>query len=179
MKCCGKALPSCFPGRIFPIIRCNPASIQKQIRRMKALLNRRSPFRLPHRLQTMLHQQTKLLPQRRFKPILPNKRIMNSYVGKLCPYCKTELKVTDEIVLCSACRMPHHKECWIANSGCTTFGCMGTIDCPNPRDDFPEESFEILIEGELVIGCVNCPQCAALNSRSNLYCTNCGCCLSK
>ena len=28
---------------------------------------------------------------------------------------------------CSACEMPHHKDCWIENQGCTTFGCQGTI----------------------------------------------------
>ncbi len=29
--------------------------------------------------------------------------------------------------MCSACEMPHHKDCWIENQGCTTFGCQGTI----------------------------------------------------
>ena len=52
---------------------------------------------------------------------------MNEYVGKICPYCKTELKENDDIVVCSICDMPHHKDCWIENQGCTTFGCLGTI----------------------------------------------------
>ena len=30
-------------------------------------------------------------------------------------------------MVCSACEMPHHKDCWIENQGCTTFGCQGTI----------------------------------------------------
>lgn len=49
------------------------------------------------------------------------------YVGKICPYCKTPFKEDDDIVVCSDCEMPHHKECWIENKGCTTFGCQGTI----------------------------------------------------
>lgn len=49
------------------------------------------------------------------------------FMGKICPYCKTEFKEDDEVVICSVCEMPHHKECWIENSGCTTFGCTGTI----------------------------------------------------
>ena len=84
---------------------------------------------------------------------------MNRYIGKTCPYCKTELKETDEIVLCSACRMPHHKECWIANNGCTTFSCPGTIDYPNPQEDEPEEALEILFDDEIVVSYVYCPYC--------------------
>ena len=52
---------------------------------------------------------------------------MNDYTGKVCPFCKTEFKPNDDIVVCSECDMPHHKDCWIENQGCTTFGCLGTI----------------------------------------------------
>ncbi len=52
---------------------------------------------------------------------------MQEYIGKICPYCKTAFAEGDEIVQCSACEMPHHKDCWIENQGCTTFGCQGTI----------------------------------------------------
>lgn len=52
---------------------------------------------------------------------------MEEYIGKICPYCKTAFAEGDEIVQCSACEMPHHKDCWIENQGCTTFGCQGTI----------------------------------------------------
>lgn len=52
---------------------------------------------------------------------------ISEYLGKTCPYCKTEFKEGEEIVVCSACEMPHHKDCWIENQGCTTFGCQGTI----------------------------------------------------
>jgi predicted amidophosphoribosyltransferase len=45
----------------------------------------------------------------------------------ICPYCKTELTEADDIVCCSVCEMPHHRECWAENGGCTTFGCIGTI----------------------------------------------------
>ena len=47
---------------------------------------------------------------------------MNDYTGKICPYCKTAFKPDDEIVVCSECDMPHLKDCWIQNQGCTTFG---------------------------------------------------------
>lgn len=49
------------------------------------------------------------------------------FVGKVCPYCKSEIREDDDVVICSECEMPHHKECWIENKGCTTFGCTGTI----------------------------------------------------
>lgn len=49
------------------------------------------------------------------------------FIGKICPYCKSEFKENDDVVICSVCEMPHHKECWIENKACTTFGCTGTI----------------------------------------------------
>lgn len=52
---------------------------------------------------------------------------MNDYTNKSCPYCKAQFKPNDLVVICSDCDMPHHKECWIENSGCTTFGCLGTM----------------------------------------------------
>lgn len=72
-----------------------------------------------------------------------------SYAGKTCPYCKSIITETDEVVLCSRCEAPHHKQCWIENQGCTTFGCNGTIQSPADQ-----------------------PQ-TTVNS-SIVYCTNCG-----
>lgn len=48
---------------------------------------------------------------------------MNKYVGKICPYCKTEIKEGDEVKVCPECGIPHHAACWEENKGCTTFGC--------------------------------------------------------
>ena len=52
---------------------------------------------------------------------------MADYIGKVCPFCKTPFQEGDDVVICSVCEMPHHKECWVENQGCTTFGCTGTI----------------------------------------------------
>ena len=43
------------------------------------------------------------------------------------PFLQNRFKEDDEIVVCSVCDMPHHKDCWVENKGCTTFGCLGTI----------------------------------------------------
>ena len=48
---------------------------------------------------------------------------MENYIGKTCPYCKTEIKEGEEIKVCPACGIPHHAGCWEENKGCTTFGC--------------------------------------------------------
>jgi len=44
-------------------------------------------------------------------------------VGKTCPFCQTPIKPGSEIVICPECKMPHHRDCWEQNHGCTTFGC--------------------------------------------------------
>jgi len=44
-------------------------------------------------------------------------------VGKNCPYCQTPIKPGVSVIVCPNCQMPHHRECWTENSGCTTYGC--------------------------------------------------------
>ena len=51
---------------------------------------------------------------------------MGSYTGKTCPYCQFPVKQDSQVALCPACKVPHHRECWHENGGCTTFGCKET-----------------------------------------------------
>jgi RNA polymerase subunit RPABC4/transcription elongation factor Spt4 len=48
---------------------------------------------------------------------------MENYIGKICPFCKTEIKEGEEVKVCGTCGIPHHVGCWAENKGCTTFGC--------------------------------------------------------
>lgn len=48
---------------------------------------------------------------------------MDDYIGKICPFCKTEIREEDEVKVCPSCGIPHHQSCWEENKGCTTFGC--------------------------------------------------------
>ena len=48
---------------------------------------------------------------------------MEDYIGKICPFCKTEIKEGDAVKVCPECGIPHHEACWEENKGCTTFGC--------------------------------------------------------
>ena len=84
-----------------------------------------------------------------------------SFVGKVCPYCKTELKEDDEVVVCSICEMPHHKECWIENKACTTFGCTGTIKGAN-------EDVEPAIQASF------CTNCGSKITPEHKFCGVCG-----
>lgn len=48
---------------------------------------------------------------------------MEENIGKICPFCKTEIKEGDAVKVCPVCGIPHHESCWAENKGCTTFGC--------------------------------------------------------
>ncbi len=39
-----------------------------------------------------------------------------------CPVCRMTVEPVARVV-CTACRTPHHKECWRYNTGCATFAC--------------------------------------------------------
>ncbi len=101
---------------------------------------------------------------------------MNDYTGKICPYCKTEFHPNDDIVVCSECDMPHHKDCWIENQGCTTFGCLGTIKTDDSGassvtatqihyDDAPSTANSTA---------VFCAHCGTQNPVTSSFCFRCG-----
>lgn len=104
--------------------------------------------------------------------------IMNNYIGKTCPFCKTEFQEGDDIVICSSCDMPHHKACWIENQGCTTFGCMGTIKSPDDNSTTvttTKTSYEELPLSSYIL----CTQCGAQNLPDSAFCGKCGNSLKK
>lgn len=101
---------------------------------------------------------------------------MNDYTGKICPFCKTEFKPNDEIVVCSECDMPHHKDCWIENQGCTTFGCLGTIkSADNTATSVTSQHMDFeyspIKNSE---SSVFCTRCGAQNAATSLFCSRCG-----
>lgn len=85
------------------------------------------------------------------------------YVGKTCPYCKTQLKETDDVVMCSSCEIPHHKDCWIENQGCTTFGCTGTIQGVGQQP-----------ASQTTQAVIYCSKCGRQCNAGENYCAACG-----
>lgn len=103
---------------------------------------------------------------------------MTKYIGKICPYCKTTFTEDDDIVVCSDCEMPHHKECWIENKGCTTFGCQGTIQGIDFAPDYNISSapkYEVR-DADQVSTTQNafCGKCGAPIIAGNMFCSKCG-----
>ncbi len=48
-----------------------------------------------------------------------------SKIKGTCPYCKSSILGVEEYSICPGCNVPHHKECWLNNDGCTTYACKG------------------------------------------------------
>ncbi len=97
---------------------------------------------------------------------------MENCIGKICPFCKTEITEADAVKVCPACGIPHHEGCWEENHGCTTFGCSEQhyepqhtnptavcSNCGSPLGD----------------GQAFCPSCGApKNAPKKNVCENCG-----
>ena len=104
---------------------------------------------------------------------------MNDYTGKICPYCKTEFRPGDDIIVCSECDMPHHKDCWVENQGCTTFGCLGTIKAADNTASSvtaTQMNYEDSRNTSAPVnsGVVFCTQCSTQNANTSSFCSHCG-----
>lgn len=82
---------------------------------------------------------------------------MDEYVGKICPYCKTEIKEGEEVKVCPECGIPHHAACWEENKGCTTFGCS-------------EQHYEAQNTNPTDV----CKKCGAPLGDGQAFCPKCG-----
>ena len=59
---------------------------------------------------------------------------MEEYIGKICPFCKAEIKENEEVKVCPECGVAHHASCWEDNKGCSTSGCSEHY-CEEKHDD--------------------------------------------
>ena len=82
---------------------------------------------------------------------------MENYIGKICPFCKTEITEADAVKVCPACGIPHHEGCWEENHGCTTFGCS-------------EQHYEAQHTNPTDV----CANCGAPLGDGQVFCPKCG-----
>ena len=82
---------------------------------------------------------------------------MENYIGKVCPFCKTEITESDAVKVCPACGIPHHEGCWEENHGCTTFGCS-------------EQHYEAQHTNPTDV----CANCGAPLGDGQVFCPKCG-----
>ncbi len=78
-------------------------------------------------------------------------------IGKICPYCKTEIKEGEDIIVCPSCEIPHHRRCWEENNGCTTFGCS-------------EQHYKAININPTAV----CSTCGAPLGANQAFCAKCG-----
>lgn len=46
----------------------------------------------------------------------------------LCPFCKSSLSRSGQLIRCSLCHTAHHTECWKENGNvCSVFRCLGSL----------------------------------------------------
>ena len=85
---------------------------------------------------------------------------MESFVGKICPYCKTQIGAGEAVKVCPDCGIAHHEACWTENHGCTTFGCAQMNSVPEQSAPAAENAF--------------CVKCGAALAPGSAFCVKCG-----
>lgn len=110
---------------------------------------------------------------------------MENYFGKMCPFCKTEIKKDEPVKVCPACGIPHHESCWEENKGCTTFGCCEqhyeiqgtnpTYVCSNCGASLGDgQNFCPKCGTPKIVQQVVCQKCGASISDGQVFCSRCG-----
>ncbi len=82
---------------------------------------------------------------------------MEDFRGMICPFCQSEIKEGDGVVVCPSCGIAHHESCWEENKGCATFGCSEQHG--EAHDTIPADV---------------CPNCGAILDDDQMYCPKCG-----
>ncbi len=111
---------------------------------------------------------------------------MEDYVGKICPFCKTEIKEGDAVKVCPACGTPHHEACWEENKGCNTPECAEQHHEPQEAKaaDVCAKCGTVLTEGQAFCPTCGtpknapkpnvCAKCGAELVEGQQFCANCG-----
>lgn len=100
-----------------------------------------------------------------------NISIVQAQSDKTCPYCMMPILPNEEFIVCPKCNIPHHKDCWEENNGCTTYGC----DCKDAFEVVPTNTDLSQMIGE-VTGTRICPFCQTEIGQNErvIYCEACG-----
>ena len=91
----------------------------------------------------------------------------NDSKSLICPICSTVIFDYEEKIECPNCKIVYHKDCWIDNDGCATYGCKST-GCLKPEplkiyiSETESENQDIecpYCHTKLVSGCTVCWSC--------------------
>ncbi|MBS1493174.1 MAG: zinc-ribbon domain-containing protein [Bacteroidetes bacterium] len=104
---------------------------------------------------------------------------MHSFKNKTCPYCQSKIKDDLDVIVCSLCGTPHHRECYEENGGCTTYGCGNnptTVKEERRRDGIDVGGLTVPAVQNLVnqSKLIECPNCRKEIEENSNYCKYCG-----
>lgn len=100
---------------------------------------------------------------------------------QICPYCLSAIEENDEYILCPACGVAHHHECWQTNGKCSVYGCDGFQAwdsdiagriAPKLKGDVNLDSDDLEVAPRAYAGPV-CIECGRRVRRGQLTCLKC------
>lgn len=105
--------------------------------------------------------------------------MMHSFKNKTCPYCQSKIKDDLDVIVCSLCGTPHHRECYEENGGCTTYGCGNnptTVKDERRREGIDVGAMTVPAARNLVAqsNLIECPNCKKEVEENSNYCKYCG-----
>lgn len=101
---------------------------------------------------------------------------MHTFKNKTCPYCQSKIKDDLDVIVCSLCGTPHHRECYEENGGCTTYGCANNPTTVKDAESIDVGAMTIPAARNLVArtNLIECPNCKKDVEENSNYCKYCG-----
>lgn len=113
---------------------------------------------------------------------------MSNQSLKICPYCQTSITNLEDACVCAKCGIPHHRDCWQENRGCTTFGCDSmtaryygdsqlTVGQTPPSIGYSPvaaQTIQVPEVSETPPAGVFCSSCGSQNPGDSRFCNRCG-----
>ena len=102
--------------------------------------------------------------------------LSNNASEKISPYCMMPIKPGEAVKTCPKCGIPHHRDCWNENNGCTTYGCDVKVGGETNSQNTSGNSQDLTTLLSSLPNANICPYCSTeITSRDRvIYCEKCG-----
>jgi hypothetical protein len=79
-------------------------------------------------------------------PVAPARTTRKQKALASCGVCHTDILDGEAMTRCPGCSSTFHTDCWIANYGCSSYGCTSVNSLKPDREERPAETTKVAVD---------------------------------